>query len=387
MRVLGLELIEIQLPLREPFTTAAGARAERRILLVRIEGGDGAEGWGECVAGEDPGYSYETTETAWHILSEFVLPRLEGHEILGPEDIGEAVGGIRGHPMAKAAAEMALWDLQAREIGLPLWELLGGTGEAVPVGVAVGLQPDQNVLLAHVEGYLSAGYARVKLKIRPGRDIEVVEAVRNRFPEASLMVDGGASYTLSDVSRLKELDRFGLSMVEQPLGHEDLREHAELQRSLETPICLDESIRSEGDVRLALEIGACRIVNVKPGRVGGLASARAIHDACRGAGVPVWCGGMLESGIGRAHNLCLATLPGFTLPGDISASRRYWEQDIVTPEFELRDGCLGLPPGPGIGVEPDLERIGRLTARSATFGRLSRRVAGADGGSVAEVVD
>jgi O-succinylbenzoate synthase len=375
VRVAGIELIELRLPLQEPFATGTGSRSTRRILLVRIEGEEGADGWGECVAGEAPTYTYETTETAWHVLSEFILPPLTGREILGPEEIAPSAGRIRGHPMAKAAAEMAVWDLQAKELGAPLWELLGGSGEAVEVGVVVGFQPTEEALLERVRGHVEAGYARIKLKIEPGRDIGPVRAVRDRFPDVPLMVDASCSYALSDVPRLRELDPFRLTMIEQPLGDEDLREHAILQAEIETPICLDESIRSADDTLLALQIGACRIVNVKPGRVGGLANAKAIHDVCRSREVPLWCGGMLESGIGRAHNLALATLPGFTLPGDISESRRYWERDLVTPEFELENGRLAVPQGPGIGVEPDRERIRDLAVRTAAFGRLTRPVA------------
>lgn len=375
MNVVGLELIEIRLPLKEPFATGTGSRSERRILLVRIEGGEGEEGWGECVAGEEPTYTYETTETAWYVLSEFLLPRLPGREILGPEEIPELARPVRGHPMAKATIEMALWDLQAKELGVPVWDLLGGSGEPVPVGVALGFQADEAALLRRVEECRRAGYARVKLKIERGRDVDPVRSVRDRFPDLPLMVDGSASYALADLPRLRELDAFGLTMIEQPLGHEDLREHAVLQDAIDTPVCLDESIRSVGDTRLALELGACRIVNVKPGRVGGLTEARAIQEVCREREVPVWCGGMLESGIGRAHNLALATLPGFTLPGDISESGRYWEHDIVSPEFRLEAGRLAVPSGPGIGVVPDRARIGELSVRALAFGRIARPVA------------
>jgi O-succinylbenzoate synthase len=375
MKITAFELLEIVLPLREPFVTGAGERRERRVVLLGADGDEGVRGWGECVAGENPGYSYETTDTAWLILTEHVLPRLVGREILDPAEIREILGPVRGHPMARATAEMALWDLQARELGVPLWELLGGSGEPVPAGVVVGLLPDIQAVLRTVERYVASGYARVKLKVDRASDaVERVRAVRERFPELPLMVDAGASYTLNDLPRLRELDALGLTMIEQPLGHEDLIDHATLQEQLDTAICLDESIRSEGDARLALEIGACRVINVKPGRVGGLGAARSIHDLCRNNGVPVWCGGMLETGIGRAHNISLATLPGFTLPGDLSESRRYWERDIVDPEIVLERGRVGLPVGTGICVEPDLERISRSAARSRVFGRAARVV-------------
>jgi o-succinylbenzoate synthase len=366
MKPTRIELREIRLPLREVFEISTGARQNRRILLIRVEG-EGATGWGECVAAEDPGYSYETTETAWHVLTEFLLPELVGHEVLGPEDVLGPVPWFRGHPMARAGVEMAIWDLHAKLLEMPLWDFVGGASDPVPVGVSVGLQADVDTLLRRIEGYLDEGYARIKVKIKPGRDVEMMRKVRERFPDTPLMADANSAYTLRDLDRLRELDELELTMIEQPLGHEDLLDHSRLQAELSTPICLDESIRSVGDARLALELGSCRIINIKPGRVGGLAEARAIHDLCREHDVPVWCGGMLESGIGRAHNLALATLPGFTLPGDISASRRYWERDIVVPEFVLVNGALVPPEGPGIGVEPDMERIEELTVRRQVF--------------------
>ena len=374
MRISAWELIEIRLPLREPFTASFGSRSDRRILLVRLEGDEGGEGWGECVAGEEPSYSYETTETAWHILHQYVLPALLRREILGPEDAASGLSTVRGHPMAKAAAEMAVWDIQAKDLDVPLWELLGGSNSGVPVGVSLGLEPNDDALVEKIGEYLTKGYARVKVKIEPGRDIDIVRAVRDEFPTIQLIADANASYTLADAARLMELDAFDLLMLEQPLGHEDLRDHAQLQRILDTPICLDESIRSEEDVRLALELGACQVVSVKPGPIGGLASARAVHNLCVEQAVPAWCGGMLESGIGRAHNLSLATLPGFSLPGDISESGRYWERDIVRPEFTLGNGRMIPSSGPGIGVEPDRERIRQLAVRCAASGKLTRPV-------------
>ena len=367
MRPNRIELREIRLPLREVFQISSGARRHRRILLLQVEA-EGQVGWGECVAAEDPSYSYETTETAWHILTEFLLPPLLEAEMEGPEDLLAPVDWVRGHRMARAGIEMALWDLQARLLEVPLWELLGGRGDPLAVGVSVGIQPEDTTLLRKVEGYLEEGYARIKMKIKPGRDLEMLRKVRDRFPEALLMADANSAYSLDDISLFREMDDLGLIMIEQPLGHEDILDHSRLQAELETPVCLDESIRSEGDARLALDLDATRIINIKPGRVGGLASARAIHDLCRESDVPVWCGGMLESGVGRAHNLALATLPGFTLPGDISASRRYWSQDVVHPEFALKDGLMHLPEGPGIGVSPDLPRIDALTHRVQQFG-------------------
>ena len=374
MRISGLELIEIRLPLRTPFVTHLGVRSDRRVLLVRVEGSEGEEGWGECGAGEDPSYTYETTETARHILEEFLLPRLVGLEVEGPNDFREAAGAVRGHPTAKAALEGALWDLQAKELGLPLWELLGGSGRSVRVGVSLGLHADADELVRTVESYLARGYARVKLKIRPGHDIDPVRRVRERFPMLPLSVDANGSYKIEDTGRLQELDAFGLLLVEQPLGYRDLAGHARLQASLSTPICLDESIRCEEDLRLAVEFGACRVATVKAPTLGGLASARAAHDFCLERGLPAWVGGMLETGIGRAQNLALATLPGFSIPGDISESSRYWESDIVDPPFSLVDGEMRPSSAPGIGVQPERERIAELAVASETFGRVDAPV-------------
>ena len=366
MKIERAELREIHLPLREPFAISSGSRRDRRILLLTLTG-EGERGWGECVAAEDPSYSYETTETSWHVLTEHILPAIVGREVGDAEESLDPVGWIRGHRMAKAVVEMAAWDLRAKVEGVPLARLIGGEREAVPVGVSIGIQPSDEELLRAVEGYLGEGYARIKIKIKPGRDMETLAAVRRRFPGIPLMADANSAYTLRDLPRLRTLDDFALLMIEQPLGHEDYLDHARLQEKLETPVCLDESIRSLGDTVLALRLGSCRVVNIKPGRVGGLSSARRIHDYCVDRGVPVWCGGMLESGVGRAHNLALATLKGFTLPGDISESRRYWDRDIVRPEFELANGMLSVPDGPGIGVEPDETRIRTLTRRRRIF--------------------
>ncbi len=340
---------------------------ERRVILLTLHG-EGLEGWGECVAGEDPAYSSETTETAWHVLTDFILPAIVGSVIESPEEVLDPVRWVRGHRMAKAAVEMAAWDLAARVHGRSLALELGGERGDVPVGVSVGIQPSDEALMDKVEAYLAEGYARIKVKIKPGRDAAMLTALRVRFPDVPLMADANSAYTLDDVPLFETLDELGLMMIEQPLGHDDLLQHARLQERLRTPLCLDESIRSVGDLELALELGSCRIVNVKPGRVQGHRAARRIHDSMLDRGLPVWCGGMLESGIGRAHNVALASLPGFTLPGDISASRRYWERDIVWPEFEVVDGTMKVPDGPGIGVEPDRERIEALALRGATFG-------------------
>ncbi len=366
MRITRAVLREVPLQLREFFEISSGGTQTRRVVLLTLEA-DGVTGWSECVAGETPGYSYETTETAWHTLTRWLLPALVGSEVEDGRDLRPAPW-LRGHPMARAAVEMAGWDLEAKRRGVPLCKLLGGVVDAVPVGVSIGLQKSDDDLLARVDSYMAEGYRKIKVKIKPGRDVEMMRAVRDRFDDAPLMADANSAYSLSrDIGRLRGMDDLDLMMIEQPLHHEDLLEHAALQREIETPVCLDESIRSPADARLALHLRAGRIVNIKPGRVGGLRASIAIHDACGAAGWPVWCGGMLESGIGRAHNVALATLPGFTIPGDISNSSRYWGEDIVRPEFEMADGMMPVPDGPGIGVEPREDRIGALTTRMAVF--------------------
>jgi O-succinylbenzoate synthase len=367
VRIERAELLLISMELTERFGSSAGARRARPVLLVTLEAA-GEAGWGECVALADPSFTYETTETAWHVLTDYLLPAVIGSDLPAPSDLLRSVSRVRGHPMAKAAVEMAAWDLHAKLEGVSLAQALGGSRRRVEAGVSLGLQPDDDALLERIEASVERGYRRVKVKIAPGRDVETIDQVRSRFPEIVLMVDANGAYSLGQAERLRELDRFGLLMIEQPLAWDDLRDHARLQDTLETPICLDESIRSVEDVELALELGSCRILNVKPGRVGGLANAVAIHDLCCGRDVPVWVGGMLESGIGRAHNVALASLPGFTLPGDLSESRRYWDRDVVDPEFVLVEGSLAVPDGIGIGVQPDLGRIEALTVRRTDFG-------------------
>jgi O-succinylbenzoate synthase len=359
-------LREIPLRLREYFEISSGGQQDRRVLLLTLHG-EGLEGWSECVAMERPSYSYETVETAWYLLTEVLLPAVVGRTF---ETVGEflaPVGWVRGHPMARAAVEMAAWDYLARAEGVSLSTKLGGVRSEVPVGVSVGLKATDDLLVEEVGRYMAEGYARIKIKIKPGRDIEMLSRVRERFPSVRLMADANSAFTLDDVDRLRGLDPLDLMMIEQPLRYDDILHHARLQERIATPVCLDESIKSEGDAELAIALGACKTINIKPGRVGGFAESRAIHDRMVAADLPVWCGGMLESGIGRAHNLALASLPGFSLPGDISASRRYWERDIVDPEFEVVDGMMTVPTGTGIGVGIDVERIEALTVRTASF--------------------
>ncbi len=367
MKITRVELRELRLPLVSFFETSFGRTTHRRIVLVRVEA-DGLTGWGEVTCGEKPFYSYETPETAWHILRDYLIPwSLEGSWGTA-SDLADRFRPIRGHPMAKAAMENALWDIEAQEKGVSIARLLGGTLEEIPCGVSIGIQENIEVLLEKIERELAAGYQRIKIKVKPGWDIEVLERIRSRFPDIQLMVDANSAYTLADFDHLKQFDRFDLMMIEQPLGWDDMVDHARLQKELQTPLCLDESIHSADDARKALDLGACRIINIKLGRVSGYTSARNIHDLCRSRGVPVWCGGMLESGIGRAHNIALSSLPGFTLPGDVSASRRYWQQDVIHPEVTVSPrGTISVPKTPGLGYAPDLDRIEKATVGKEPF--------------------
>lgn len=354
MRIERITLRTMGLRLREPFRISSGVTYQRRILLVFLEG-EGVYGAGECVAGEAPNYSSETLETAGWVLREFLGPALLGVEFRAATELGRVLNdAARGHRMAKAALEMAAWDAEARSRGVSLSTLLGGTRSSVPAGVSIGIQEDTERLLDRVAEYLEQGYRRIKLKIAPGRDVTILDAVRSRYPGVPLTVDANAAYGPDDLDLLADMDRFGLMLLEQPFPEDDLLLHAALQERMETPVCLDESVTSPARCREALHLRAGRVVNIKPGRVGGHASSRAIHDLCQDAGLPVWCGGMLESGIGRAHNVALASLPNMTLPNDTSASDRYWERDIVSPAFRLQaDGTVAVPTEPGIGVEID----------------------------------
>jgi len=363
MRLQKLTLREIHLRLISPFETSFGRTELRRILLVEAEI-DGISGWGESTAGETPFYSYETVETDWIILREYLWPMLKGREIASASEVWDLLEAVRGHNMAKAAIETAFWDAEAKQKNVSVSKLLGGTLQEIPCGVSIGIQPTIPELISKVEKELAAGYQRIKIKIKPGNDIEPVRALRERFPRIRLMVDANSAYRLEDTPQLKALDAYYLIMIEQPLGWDDIFSHVELQRRLDTPICLDECIHEMDHARAAIETGACRIINVKLGRVGGHRAARRIHDLCQSKSIPVWCGGMLESGIGRAHNIAMSSLPNFNLPGDVSASRRYWEQDIVEPEVEVsRKGTIRVPDAPGIGYIPRLDRIEEITTR------------------------
>ena len=363
MRLRKITLREIHMPLVAPFQTSFGKTSLRRILLLELDA-DGTTGWGESTAGEDPYYSYETVETAWHIIRDFLWPIVKYKEIDSAAEVWELLARVRGHNMAKAALETAIWDAEAKQKGLPLAKLLGGTRDEISSGVSIGIQPDIATLLAKVEKELAAGYQRIKIKIKPGNDVAPARALREKFPRIRLMVDANSAYRLEDAKLLKQLDAFYLIMIEQPLGWDDIWSHAELQRQLQTPICLDECIHTEEHARAAIALSAGRIINMKLGRVGGFTPARRIHDLCLEHGIPVWCGGMLESGIGRAHNIALSTLADFTLPGDVTASKRYWTEDIIEPEVTVTpQGTIHVPRAAGIGYEPRRERIEQLTVR------------------------
>ena len=356
-----VELRHISMPLVAPFETSFGVERDRECLLVTVRA-DGLAGWGECVASADPGYSYETTQTAWHILHDFLVPAVLGREFDDVGALAAAWDGVRGHPLAKAGLQMACWDVLAQARNVSLQSLLGGQGRRVQVGVSVGIQASPQALVETVRGYLADGYPRIKIKIKPGKDQEYAQAVRAAFPDILLQVDANSAYRLDAEGRapqIEALDDLDLLLIEQPLGNDDIFDHAKLQKRLKTALCLDESIHTLDHARWALEMNACRIVNIKPGRVGGLHEARQIHDLCRAQDVPVWCGGMLETGFGRAANLALASLPGFTLPGDISATSRYYHQDVAEPPFTLNaDGTIDVPQGVGLGSRGELGRTG-----------------------------
>ncbi|HKS17201.1 MAG TPA: o-succinylbenzoate synthase [Planctomycetota bacterium] len=366
MRIDRLELIHLRMPLVHPFETSFGRVNEKETLLVRIESG-GTPGWGESPVAAAPGYSYETVQTAWHVIRDFLAPRLKGVEIARAGPIAEFFGFVRGHPMAKAGIEMAVLDLFGRLEGKPISWMLGGRVEEIPTGVSLGIEPRVEDLLKQVERAAALGYRRIKLKIKPRWDVDVVAAVRRKFPDLPLMVDANAAYSLADADHLRRLDDFGLLMIEQPLDPDDLLDHAKLQALLKTPICLDESIKSYADARRAIEAKACRIINIKQARVGGPFAAKSLHDVCLAKGIPVWCGGLLETGVGRAHNIALATLPGFTLPGDISASERYWTEDIIDPPVTVgSNGMIAVPTAQGLGYTVVETRVRQRTLRRET---------------------
>lgn len=372
MKIKKIDLYHIAMPLVSPFQTSFGVETERECLIVALHS-EGLTGWGECVASTFPGYSYETVGTAWHVLTDFMIPLTLAQDLQEPEDIETWLKSIRGHPLAKAALEQAAWDLTAQRDGLSMAQKLAqpypeGSCGRVPVGVSIGIQLTIDHTLNVIQEYVDQGYQRIKLKIKPGHDLELARQARYTFPDLPIMLDANSAYRLEDVPTFQAMDELNLLMLEQPLGYEDIYDHSRLRPQIHTPLCLDESIHSADHARYALAIGGCDIINIKPARVGGWLEARRIHDLCRAANVPVWCGGMLETGIGRAAQLALASLPGFILPGDISATERYYTQDIATPfHLNREDSTLTVPTAPGLGIEVDQERLAAATRRHKLF--------------------
>jgi O-succinylbenzoate synthase len=367
MKIETITLREIRMPLVHFFETSFGRVYSRRILLLTA-GCEGVEGWGECVAGEDPFYSSEWIETAWSTIKEYLAPAVLGRPLTAAHEVAGLMAKVRGHRMAKAAIENAAWDAEAKQKQLPLWKLLGGTTREIQCGVSIGIQDSIEQLLDKIDTELAAGYRRIKVKVKPGWDINVLERIRSRWPDILLSCDANSAYRLHEVEHLRKFDRFGLLMIEQPLWNDDIYYHARLQRELKTAICLDESIRHARDAAAAVETGACRIVNIKVGRVGGFSEARKVHDVCQENNVPVWCGGMLETGVGRAHNIALSTQQNFRLPGDVSASKRYWAEDIIEPEVVVSpQGTITVSDEPGTGYRIREDLIGKLAVRKETF--------------------
>jgi O-succinylbenzoate synthase len=367
MKIKSIELIEINLPLVHFFETSFGRTYERRIILTHVRDEDGAEGWGEATCGETPSYSEEWTDAAWAVIEKILAPLVLDTEVESAAQVWDLMKQVRGNRMAKAAIETACWDLEAKKLGVPLWRFLGGVNQEIACGVSIGIQDSVEQLLEKIKTELDAGYQRIKIKISPRWDYEVIKQVRETFGDIPLMGDANSAYTLDDIDKLKSLDEFKLMMLEQPLPHDDIIDHAKLQREISTPVCLDEPIKSPEDARKAIELKSGKIINLKNGRVGGHSESKRIEKICREAGMPVWCGGMLESGIGRAHNIAISTLKGYTLPGDVSASKRYWHEDIIEPAVKVSaNGTIIAPESPGIGFEVKRSLIEKLSVRKAT---------------------
>ncbi|MEH6906983.1 o-succinylbenzoate synthase [Neobacillus drentensis] len=367
MEIERIVLRHMKMDLLHPFTTAVGTEYDKDFILVEVKTKDGMTGWAESVAAIDATYKEETVKTNWHMMEDFLIPLLLKEPISHPDEVSELFSHVRGNYMAKAALEGAIWDAYAKQQGVSLASALGGTLEKIEVGVSIGIQDTVEELLALIEGHLQEGYKRIKVKIQPGWDLNILAEIRKHYPEIPLMADANTAYTLEDIDTLKAMDQFNLTMIEQPLGFDDIVDHAQLQAQMETPICLDESIHSVEDVRKAIQLGSCKIINIKIGRVGGLTESKKIHDLCEANGISVWCGGMLESGVGRAHNIAITSLSNFTLPGDTAASAHYWKEDIIDPEVIVEDGMITIPKLPGIGYEPNRDRIDKYTLSSRTF--------------------
>ncbi|WP_371371837.1 o-succinylbenzoate synthase [Sporomusa aerivorans] len=367
MQLASITLRAMRMRMKAPFTTSFGTEWDKDFILVEVRGTEGCSGWGEAVAMKAPLYNEETVGTVWLMLKDVLIPLLWQQPLGHPREVAGRFRHIRRNYMAKAALEGALWDLYAVKENIPLYRALGGQRTQIDVGISLGIESSPDQLLAQVEKHVARGYKRIKIKIKPGWDVDIVAAVRRRFPAIQLMADANSAYTLADAARLAALDEYNLMMIEQPLAHDDIIDHAVLQKQLKTPICLDESIHSVEDARKALALDSGRIINIKIGRVGGLTEAKLIHDLCAAKGVPVWCGGMLEAGIGRAHNIAITTLAGFTLPGDTAASSRYWEEDLIEPEVSVQDGVIQVPDRPGIGYTVRREQLDKFTLYSETF--------------------
>lgn len=373
MHIDRIDVHHISQPLVSPFATSFGQQLQRDCLIIAVHS-EGLTGWGECVATNDPGYSYETVETAWHITNDFLIPSLVGKDLGAPEDLPARLSFVRGHPLAKAGLEQAMWDLAAQREGISLAKKLAqpyadGPRDRVKVGVSIGIQPSIERTMEVIGEYYADGYRRIKLKIKPGHDVALARAARTHFPDLPIMIDANSAYRLEDaVGVFTQMDDLNLLMIEQPLGYEDIYDHSRLRPQIKSPLCLDESIHSADHTRYAIALGACDIINIKPSRLGGWSEARKVHDLCRAAGMPVWCGGMLETGVGRAAQLALASLPGFTLPGDISATDRYYKVDITAPfELNREDSTISVPRGVGLGVEVDMAQLAAVTVRKASF--------------------
>lgn len=367
MKLKEVKLRHLKMTMKAPFATSFGSFQDKEFILLEAIDDLGNSGWGESVAFEVPWYNEETFKTNWHMLEDFLIPALLNKEITHPDEVSEIFSSIRKNNMAKSTIEGAVWDLYAKRNQITLAKALGGEKKKIEVGISIGIQKSVEDLLQLIEGYVAEGYKRMKVKIKPGWDVDVMRQVREKFPDILLMADANSAYRLTDIDHLKQLDEFNLMMIEQPLASDDIVDHAKLQAKMKTPICLDESIHSLEDTRKAVELGSCKIINIKIGRVGGLTEAKKIHDYCQEQGIAVWCGGMLESGVGRAHNVALTTLPNFIMPGDTAGSKRYWEKDIITPEVVVEDGYITVPENAGIGYAPDLAVIEKYTIMEKTY--------------------
>jgi len=367
MEIKSIVLRHMKMDLLNPFTTSVGTEYDKDFILVEVKSKTGLSGWGESVSIMEPIYNEETVKTNWHIMNDFLIPLLLKEPISHPDEVTERFKPIRGNFNAKAALECAVWDLYARELNISLAQALGGVKDKIEVGVSVGIQESETKMLHQIEGYLQEGYKRIKVKIKPDWDIHILKMIRSHFPDIPLMADANCAYTLEDIEHLQQLDEFRLMMIEQPLANDDIIDHSRLQAKLQTPICLDESIHTPEDARKAIELGSCRIINLKLGRVGGLTESKKIHALCVKHNIPMWCGGMLEAGVGRAHNIAITSLANFSMPGDTAPSSHYWKKDIITPEVLMSNGYIQVPEGPGIGFEPNHKHIEEFTLYSKSF--------------------